>query len=87
MELEGFIFQVSTVHHGDCFFVANGLKGDVPVEENGYLVMVNECGDRVGMRTPGGVWKVDSKPIIRYNTNIPSYQNALKFQPPSLENV
>lgn len=83
---EDFVFQTSLIHPGIQYFVANGLKGDVPADENGYLVMVNDRGDRVAFRVPGGEWEIDSKIIIGYNRNIPNYVNAIPVLMPSLEN-
>lgn len=74
---EEFVFQTSTVHAGARFYVANALKGDQPVDANGYLVMVNENGDRVAFRTPGQEWECDTKLIIGYNPQIPTYLNAI----------
>ncbi|HAV7868263.1 hypothetical protein AAHW68_07235 [Klebsiella pneumoniae] len=83
---EDFVFQTSLIHRGIQYFVANGLKGDVPVDENGYLVMVNERGDRVAFRVPGGEWEIDSKTLTGYNRNIPNYVNAISVPISSLEN-
>lgn len=83
---EEFVFQTSLVHPGNRYFVANALKGDFPVDENGYLVMVNECGDRVAFRVPGGGWKIDSKTLTGYNPDMPSFVNAVPVPIPSLEN-
>ncbi|QBM23592.1 hypothetical protein E1B03_14590 [Citrobacter arsenatis] len=83
---EEFVFQTSTVHPGERFYVVNALRGDQPVDENGYLVMVNECGDRVAYRAPGNEWQRDAMLIAGYNTLIPMYKNAIKIAIPPLEN-
>ncbi|HEC2068882.1 TPA: hypothetical protein R1883_000404 [Klebsiella oxytoca] len=83
---EEFVFQTSLIYPGIQYYVANGLKGDVPVDEYGYLVMVNERGDRVAYRVPGGEWERDSKILTGYNLNIPSYVNAIPVPVGSLEN-
>lgn len=83
---EEFVFQTSTILPGNKFYVANALKGDVPVDKNGYLVMVNERGDRVAFRVPGGHWENDTTAVAGYNPKIPSYTNAIVVPLPSLEN-
>ncbi|WPH99935.1 hypothetical protein [Klebsiella pneumoniae] len=83
---EDFVFQTSSIHPGIQYFVANGLKGDVPVDENGYLVMVNERGDRIAFRVPGGEWERDSKILTGYNRSMPNYVNAIPVLMPTLEN-
>lgn len=83
---EEFVFQISTVHTGGSFYVVNALKGDQPVDENGYLVMVNERGDRVACRVPGHEWQHDATIIAGYNPDIPSYKNAIKVTIPLFEN-
>lgn len=83
---EDFVFQTSLIHPGIQYFIANGLKGDMPVDENGYLVMVNEQGDRVAFRAPGGKWEIDIKIITGFNRKIPNYVNAIPVPMPSLEN-
>ena len=83
---EEFVFQTSTVHPGESFYIVNGLKGDQPVNENGYLVMVNEDGDRVASRTPGAEWLRDAKLIRGFNPQIPTYKNAIKIKIPPFEN-
>ena len=83
---EDFVFQTYLIHPGKQYFVAIGLKGDVPVNENGYLVMVNEQGDRVASRAPGGKWEIDIKIITGFNRNIPNYVNAIPVPMPSFEN-
>lgn len=81
-----FIFQTSLVHPGNQYFVANALKGDCPVDETGYLVIVNEFGDRVAFRVPGGEWETDSKTLTRYNLDMPYYVNAIHMPIQSIEN-
>lgn len=83
---EDFVFQTSLIHPGKRYYIANGMKEDVPVNENGYLVMVNELGDRVAFRAPDGAWKTDDKILIRFNSSIPNYVNAILVSIPSLEN-
>lgn len=83
---EEFVFQTSTVHPGESFYVVNALKGDQPVDETGYLVMVNECGDRVAYRVPGHEWQRDATIITGYCAQIPTYKNAIKIAIPPLEN-
>lgn len=83
---EEFVFQTSTVHAGAKFYVANALKGDQPVDANGYLVMVNENGDRVAFRSPGQEWERDAKLITGYNPQIPTYLNAIHVPIPPFEN-
>ncbi|ENZ8440919.1 hypothetical protein ACHA9J_004999 [Klebsiella oxytoca] len=83
---EDFVFQTYSIHPGKQYFVAILLKGDVPVDENGYLVMVNEQGDRVASRAPGKKWEIDIKIITGFNRNIPNYVNAIPVPIPSLEN-
>ncbi|MCG1030757.1 MAG: hypothetical protein E6736_06875 [Leclercia adecarboxylata] len=79
-------FQASTIHPGNSFYVAVGLKGDVPVHEGGYLVMVNEQGDRVASCAPDGHWIVDNPMIPAFNKFIPTYKNAIYVGGPELEN-
>ncbi|ELQ6218470.1 hypothetical protein ACX1JO_003834 [Cronobacter dublinensis] len=83
---DDFLFNVLMCHQGVSFFVANGLKGDVPVDLNGYLVMVNEVGDRVAFRAPGSDWEMDAKTITAYNPDIPSYVNVIRVPRLSLIN-
>ncbi|EIV7044117.1 hypothetical protein L7F69_001978 [Escherichia coli] len=83
---EEFVFQTSLVHPGKRYFVTNALRGDSPVNINGYLVMVNEYGDRVAFRVPNGEWEIDSKTLTGYNPDIPSYLNAIPIPMASLEN-
>ncbi len=81
-----FVFETSLIHPGNRYFVINALKGDVPVNEDGYLVMVNEHGDRVACRVPNGEWEIDSKTLTGYNPDIPNYLNAIPIQITLLEN-
>lgn len=83
---EEFVFQLSIVHAGSKFFITNGMAGDQPVNKNGYLVMVNEHGDRVAYRAPGKEWVRDTQMIVGYNTNIPAYKNAILVPTPPFEN-
>lgn len=80
-------FQASTIHPGSIFYIANALKDDQPINEGGYLVMVNERGDRVAFCVPGGEWEVDAILLSKYNSKIPNYVNAIRVLPSSLENV
>lgn len=71
-------FNASIKHGGTEFYVANGLKGDEPVNSEGYLVMVNENGDRVAFRAPGGDWAIDDKINKAYKPEIVQYVNAVR---------
>lgn len=70
-------FNASIKHGGTEFYVANGLRGDEPVNSEGYLVMVNENGDRVAFRAPNGDWEIDEKVYQAYKPEIPHYVNAV----------
>lgn len=75
-------FNASIKHGGREFYVANGLKGDEPVNSEGYLVMVNENGDRVAFRAPGGDWEIDDKIYKSYKPEIVQYVNAVRVNDP-----
>ncbi|WP_320704933.1 hypothetical protein [Enterobacter asburiae] len=80
MQIDGIkdtAFNASIKHGGTEFYVANGLKGDVPVSSKGYLVMVNENGDRVAFRAPDGDWEIDDIMHQAYKPEIPHYVNAV----------
>lgn len=79
-------FHASMHHPGKEFYVVMALKGDVPVNENGYLVMVNELGDRVARCYPGCEWMVDEHLFLSYNPSMPTYKNAVYAGGPKLEN-
>lgn len=58
-------------------YIATALKGDVPIDESGYLAMVNEKGDRVAVKTPGSLWNLDLPPIRGYSPAMPAYKHAV----------
>ncbi|TDN64259.1 hypothetical protein [Scandinavium goeteborgense] len=89
MQIDGIkdaAFNAAIQYPGSDFFVTNGLKGDSPVDGDGYLVMVNDEGDRIAFRSPGADWVFDSKPVLDYNKQIPNYTNAIKLPMISIEN-
>lgn len=85
-ELKAVAYHASTVHPGTRFYVAAALHGDVIFDDNSYLVMVNEHGDRVAVKYPNADWLIDAKIMKGYNANIPSFINAIRANPLQMEN-
>lgn len=79
-------FQIYTVHDFEHIYVASGSGKDVEINDDRYLVIVNERGDRLASKSPGGTWKCDKNIFYGFDPNIPKFQNSVKVNPPGLEN-
>ena len=74
----GAAFQASTFHDGDIFYVGSGRGEDIPVDDNRYLVMVNQNGDQVAHHSKGNGWIVDKVALKGLHRAIPTSKHAIK---------
>lgn len=74
-------FQALSLFNFDKLYIVRALDSELPVNENGYLVMITEGGDRVAFKAPNSDWLFDSKVIKGYKNLASTYQHAILVYP------
>ena len=86
-ELKDFAAMAVMCHGtGPVVYVGSAVNEDIAPDNGRLVVMVNERGDRIATKPPGGEWKVESIKVISQFPNLPNSKHAIKIDVRQLEN-
>lgn len=82
------IAATAAMNHGTgpVVYVGSAVTEDIAPDDSRLIVMVNERGDRIATKKPGGCWEVESVKIPAQFPNIPNSKYAIKIDTRPLEN-
>lgn len=71
---------------GPVVYVGSAVNEEIAPDDSRLVVMVNERGDRIATKPPGGDWKVEAVKVISQFPNIPNSKHAIKIDVRPFEN-
>ncbi|MEL5440676.1 hypothetical protein PTR44_08940 [Serratia nevei] len=79
--VEPVVFQASILFDFDKLYIVRALDSELPIDENGYLAMITEGGDRVAYKAPNSDWVLDNRVIKGYKNLASTYKNSIRVYP------
>lgn len=71
---------------GPVVYVGSAVSEDIAPDDNRLVVMVNERGDRIATKQPGGDWEVEVVKVSAQFPNLTKSKLAIKIDTRPLEN-
>jgi len=71
---------------GPVVYVGSAVNEEIAPDDSRLVVMVNERGDRIATKPPGGDWKIEAVKVSAQFPNLPKSKVAIKIDIRPLEN-
>ncbi|MCS4265921.1 MULTISPECIES: hypothetical protein [Serratia] len=80
-DAEALVTQALLLFKFDKIYVVRALDSHLPINENGYLVMITEGGDRIAFKAPDSDWVLDNKVTKGYKELASTYEHSIRVYP------